>query len=225
MDPSGLMADAQFGWEAVRNGFWGAGYTGGTGWGTDSRPGWNTVNDRFSGDVRQIVRWNWTQYTDADGEEHTRGWWEKPWSTRPAQSPALETSGVYICSRPTNIVGWFSFANRFTRHYWIKTPTKEAGLGGVEGNVPGQDAPPDSPYLSSTRINSHAGQSTQPGASCDLVPDANPEIANQLLEEGRAMGSFTLTNNCYVFVETVIARATRSHEKYRKEFLNKPWRK
>jgi RHS repeat-associated protein len=98
-DPNGLMGaapDASQGWSDVSDGFWGSGNLGGKGWGSDPRPGRTIVNGQFLSDIRYTVRWQWTQYTDSQGEEHTYGWWEKSWNSQPRQD---EFAGFTIDSQ------------------------------------------------------------------------------------------------------------------------------
>jgi|GEM_PF-3688565 len=227
-DPNGMepYRGADQSWGDVSAGFWGSGYMGGNGWGNDPRPGQNIIQTRFQSDARYTVRWRWNQYYDEDQDiEITRGWWEKAWESPERPAPAFESGRVYWCKRPTNINGPFRVVNKIAYHFWIKTDQKEAGLGPAGGGVPGQEAPPDIPYFSFTSITDHTGQSEKPNATCELVPDADSQIANSELQIGKPMGRFTATNNCYVFSLNVIEKARKSHEKFVREFMRKPHRK
>ena len=119
----------------------------------------------------------------------------------------FEPGQVYLCTRLTQINGVFSFVNSVASHFWLRTDEKEAGLGPLGGGVPGQNAGPDSPYVSETSINNHQGESKKTGVSCEKVRGADPAIVNRELQIGKRMGLFTATNNCFTFVNRVIWKA------------------
>jgi RHS repeat-associated protein len=117
----------------------------------------------------------------------------------------FEPGKVYVCTRHTRVNGVFSIVNGVALHYWLRTDEKEAGLGDLNGDVPGAAA--ESTYVTWTAIVDHHGQSEEPGTSCEVAPDADPKIVNRLLEIGKPMGRFTLTNNCWQFVNNVLSAA------------------
>jgi RHS repeat-associated protein len=119
--------------------------------------------------------------------------------------PKFEPGRVYVCTRHTRFNGVFSIVNGVAVHYWLRTDEKEAGLGDLNGDVPGGAS--EMTYVTWTAIVDHHGQSEEPGASCEVDPNADPKIVNRLLEIGKPMGRFTLTNNCWQFVNNVLSEA------------------
>jgi RHS repeat-associated protein len=114
---------------------------------------------------------------------------------------------VYLCHRPVNLVGFFSFLNGYPSlfsHFWIKTNSVEAGLGNANVGVPGQNAPPDLP-LTKTVIVNHQGESTAPGATCSEVPDEDEDCVNKELQIGKSEGRFIPgINDCRTFANSVL---------------------
>ena len=99
---------------------------------------------------------------------------------------------VYLCHRPLNLVGFFSFLNNhpsLATHTWLKTESKEAGLGPATGTVPGQNAPADLPFVP-TAVVDHTGQSKAPNASCTAIPDEDESCVNEQLRLGKPEGRF-----------------------------------
>ena len=112
--------------------------------------------------------------------------------------------GVCVCSRPTRFNGGWQWAN-YTglSHNWIKTSTKEAGLGPAGGGVPGAGAP--DAIGSPTAINNHSGQYAQSGASYFTVTDVDEDCVNRMLEIGKPEGPFLPgINDCHTFVSNVL---------------------
>lgn len=89
-------------------------------------------------------------------------------------------------------------------HHWIKTNTREAGLGPYGGGVPGvpgqagaQGTSIDGPG-EPTSLNDHSGASLLPGAECTEVKDVDENCVNKMLKLGQYEGPFGIppTNNC-----------------------------
>jgi RHS repeat-associated protein len=114
---------------------------------------------------------------------------------------------VYLCHRPLNLVGFFSFLNNhpnLATHTWLKTESKEAGLGPATGTVPGQNAPADLPFVP-TAVVDHTGQSKAPNASCTAIPDEDESCVNEQLRLGKPEGRFVPgINDCSTFASDVL---------------------
>jgi RHS repeat-associated protein len=107
---------------------------------------------------------------------------------------------VYLCQQPAFGIAWNPID-----HYWIKTDTAEAGMGGAKGNEPGNqsgDLPGDP-----VQVVNHKGRSTQPNASCRKVDDEDENKVNQLLKIGRPLGHWWPTNQCQSFARGVLDQA------------------
>jgi hypothetical protein len=107
---------------------------------------------------------------------------------------------VQVCSQPA--FGWAPID-----HQWIKTDTKEAGMGpeGGDGNVGNEsgDMPGDP-----VEVTDHSGRHKQKGASCKTVKDVDEKTVNELLEIGRDLGKWGPTNQRQSFVQDVINQST-----------------
>lgn len=113
---------------------------------------------------------------------------------------------VYLCKRPNEIPQFDDVPILDDLpHKWLKTPTKEAGLGPLEGGVPGDEAP--ACECQWTSITNHAGESTQPGAVCREVKYIDEDCVNEALEIGEPKGRWLpLVNDCNTFANRVIAK-------------------
>jgi RHS repeat-associated protein len=90
-------------------------------------------------------------------------------------------------------------------HQWIRTSTKEGGLGPANGGVPGgPNAQSDSPYTTDTSINDHTGQGDMPGATCHEVPNVDEECVNRELSIGQGMGKWTPINQCQTVTTDIL---------------------
>jgi hypothetical protein len=93
------------------------------------------------------------------------------------------------------------------KHEWLRTPTKEAGLGQAGGGIPGQGPyrlSDNLPYVTQTEVTNHAGRGIQPGAVCKTAPGVKPSCVNPQLTIGQQKGRWTLSNQCQTFVNSVI---------------------
>lgn len=112
---------------------------------------------------------------------------------------------VKVCSRPVDlpVLGRLGIP-----HKWVKTDTKEAGLGPAGGGVPGEVAPAcdnSCPYIAKTEITNHSGQSSDPNASCETIANVDEGCVNRLLEVGQAQGPWAFGfNDCWTFADRVI---------------------
>ncbi|MFO1387701.1 RHS repeat-associated core domain-containing protein [Cellvibrio sp.] len=114
---------------------------------------------------------------------------------------------VTIYGRPTNLQGVFSFVNKSgIDHWWMKTDTREAGMGPDNGKVPGQEGGGDLPFMP-TQVVDHTGEFQMPGAH--VVPYNGPPLdekcVNDHLKIGTPTGPFIpFANDCHIFVIDVI---------------------
>jgi RHS repeat-associated protein len=112
---------------------------------------------------------------------------------------------VQRCRAPAQV------ANGAVDHHWIKTDTKEAGMGPAGGGNAGDQSA--SPYFSQTAITDHTGYSDpnskdwRSGTTCEDVPDADEDKVNELLDIGQPLGRWTGTNQCQSFADDVFWRA------------------
>lgn len=104
---------------------------------------------------------------------------------------------VYICRRAVDI-DWIpgGMAGSLPKHHWVKTDTREAGMGG-RCPVPGLECS-DTPY-SDTEVKDHAGQSKMPGVVCELQLNVDESCVNRALFPGRPTGSWNVFNQCNSF--------------------------
>jgi RHS repeat-associated protein len=107
---------------------------------------------------------------------------------------------VYICKQPA-----FGFSRNPIDHWWIKTDTREAGMGGTRGNEPGNESGdrPGDPV----QVTDHTGRNKQDNASCEKVDNVDEKKVNEQLELGRPLGRWGPTNQCQSFVRTVLGNA------------------
>jgi uncharacterized protein RhaS with RHS repeats len=88
-------------------------------------------------------------------------------------------------------------------HDWIKTDTKEAGMGPAGGGAEAGT----SPVGDQTEITDHTGRSSESGSTCEDVPDVDENKVNELLEIGKSTGPWGPTNNCKSFVDDVLRQS------------------
>ncbi|WP_428940601.1 RHS repeat domain-containing protein [Fontivita pretiosa] len=78
------------------------------------------------------------------------------------------------------------------KHCWIKTATKEAGMGPANGVPMGK-----SPCCGTqTEITNHTGESVRRGAKCTNVPGADENCVNNKLQIGKKTGEWAINNQC-----------------------------
>jgi RHS repeat-associated protein len=114
---------------------------------------------------------------------------------------------VYLCHRPVQLVGVFSFLNNYPNlvtHTWLMTNTVEAGLGRAQGTVPGQNAPADLPGIKVAVVD-HTGESKAPNASCSEIPNEDEDCVDKELRLGTPEGRFVPgVNDCGTFASRVL---------------------
>jgi RHS repeat-associated protein len=106
---------------------------------------------------------------------------------------------VLACKRKADLPWPLSMEN----HYWLKTDTYEAGMGGNGGQVPAQEGRSDWPY-SSTQTVDHSGQSSASNAFCQEIPKVNESCINDIIKPGQPTGRWTPLNQCHSFVNDAI---------------------
>jgi hypothetical protein len=91
-------------------------------------------------------------------------------------------------------------------HRWIKTSSKEAGMGPATGGVPqGKQFP----FGQKTTLNDHGGQSLQSDASCKEVPGVDEVCVNEMLKYGAATGRWLPPfNDCHDVAKQIIDACT-----------------
>ena len=92
-------------------------------------------------------------------------------------------------------------------HMWLRTESKEAGLGPVGGGVPGEgeyNIGDNSPYFTQTSVNDHSGRGDRAGSRCTPLPNVQSACANRMMNVGERRGLWTLGNTCRTFVFGVI---------------------
>ncbi len=108
---------------------------------------------------------------------------------------------VLLCHRPADL----PFPLNQFDHYWIKTDTLEAGMGGMRGGVPGQNGNSDRPY-DPTQTVDHSGQSNASNASCEKQNNVDEQCVNDLIRPGQPTGSWNPFNQCQSFAYSTINR-------------------
>ena len=110
---------------------------------------------------------------------------------------------VEVCHRPAQII------KGMVNHYWLKTETKEAGMGSDEvGDVKIGDKF-EMPYATKVFIVDHSNQTA---LICKERSDVDEDCVNASLDVGRYLGHFSLTNNCQTFVSRVIDKCLMYQE-------------
>lgn len=90
------------------------------------------------------------------------------------------------------------------RHCWLKTRSKEAGLGPAGGGAPEAETSPC--YCVQTRINSHDGQWQGQGVQCVDLVGCDEDCVNKELDVGKDKGTFGPCNNCNTLVEDILRK-------------------
>jgi hypothetical protein len=120
-----------------------------------------------------------------------------------ASAGAEPPPDVMFCQRPVRL----PVADKIgVQHHWLKTSHVEAGLGGVDGKVPG-DGDSALPF-SMTRINDHTGESLGPEARCVYVVGVDEACVDDKLAIGQLAGRWTPMNNCQTFVAEILEYCT-----------------
>ncbi len=109
--------------------------------------------------------------------------------------------GVELCKRTADL----PVARELElQHHWLRTGTKEAGMGAVDEGVPGERI--DLPFVTQTSVNDHSGQGDRPGSTCTQVPNVDEACVNRELELGKRTGRWTPLNQCQSYVSDVLEK-------------------
>jgi RHS repeat-associated protein len=114
---------------------------------------------------------------------------------------------VFLCQQPAFGISWNP-----VDHYWIKTDTVEAGMGGTRGLEPGNQA--GDRLGDPVQITDHSGRSKQPLASCKKIDNADENTVSDQLKIGRPLGNWGPTNQCQTFARGVINQNTPALESF-----------
>ncbi len=109
---------------------------------------------------------------------------------------------VQVCCREVNVPGvMVRIGNAVgTKHCWLKTDTKSAGMGPADdGELPG------SPCGTATKITDHSKETGE----CNEVYYVDEACVNKELEMGKSTGNWGLMNQCNSFVGGVISRCAK----------------
>ena len=122
---------------------------------------------------------------------------------------------VYRCCTVADIPG--NVLN--FKHCWLKTDTREAGLGNLDVGQPAGQAVPnnecagDGPVVQ-TQVVDHTGQSVKrPGTICTEIPDVDEQCVNDAIFTDRrgygvTQGSWTPWNQCNTFASGVLRKCS-----------------
>jgi len=139
--------------------------------------------------------------SDAKGSSN---WNDIDWgkTSTPEQSASGHSSPVERCSRVADP----PLGNLGVEHQWLRTDSKEAGMGPANGEVPGVESGRISDNLpyTDTRINDHTGEGDKPGSHCEPVNNVDAECVNEELEIGKELGAWSAWNNCNTFANEVL---------------------
>jgi len=108
---------------------------------------------------------------------------------------------VEICKRKPKTDWWL--VNNSGKHWWIRTSTKEAGMGPDNGSVPGNNV--DSPCGTKTTWNDHTGEGDKPGSRCYTVTGCTEACVNAALPIGTKTGTWCpKINDCNTSIAKVL---------------------
>lgn len=86
------------------------------------------------------------------------------------------------------------------QHCWIKTDTKEAGMG------PAEEGPlPANPLGVDTEITDHSNET---GGECETIQTVDEACVNEQLQIGKSTGSWWPWNNCNTFAREVLSKCS-----------------
>ncbi len=105
---------------------------------------------------------------------------------------------VEDCYRKAQIMGGI------VNHHWIKTDTKIAGMGsGIsEGQIGDRF---EAPYTTHVFVIDHSDQVAK---ICKEIKDVDEDCVNAELDVGKALGRFSLINNCQTYVSSVLRKCS-----------------
>lgn len=112
--------------------------------------------------------------------------------------------GVELCKGPMDVpiaraVG--------LKHHWLRTSTREAGLGRADETVP--DHRLKLPFIVPTQLNDHTGRGERSDSKCTRVENVDEACVNRELEQlGKPLGIWTPTNQCQVYAASVLEQCS-----------------
>jgi RHS repeat-associated protein len=107
---------------------------------------------------------------------------------------------VYLCEMS------FLYSWNPIKHQWIKTDSKEAGMGPIKSDC-WEDPMSDIPY-DSVQICDHSKFTNDPGVVCYKQEYIDENKVNELLEIGTPLGRWSAWNNCHTFAALVLEEAS-----------------
>jgi RHS repeat-associated protein len=107
---------------------------------------------------------------------------------------------VEVCERDVDIWWVPSWA---PNHRWIRTSSKEAGMGPQGCGDLGYTYPY---YTPNTEICDHSGQGDMSGSKCEAQECIDETCVNNELTLGKTSGKWSLSNNCWTFVASVLKK-------------------
>lgn len=111
-------------------------------------------------------------------------------------------TGVQVCSRPVDIP-----VAEYTGlpHKWLKTSSKEVGMGPKGGGVPGHAGGRNGYPLGPTSLNDHTGEHEGVLSVCTDVPDVDEDCVDRELEIGKPTGPWVPSlNDCHTTVDRIL---------------------
>lgn len=150
----------------------------------------------LKGDKYNIFRWyraSWGRYTQADpiGRHGDPNLYTYVLGNPTRYIDPLGLR-VYRCCTVADIPGNVS---NF-KHCWLKTETREAGLGNLDVGQPAGQAVPnnecaDDPPFVQTQVVDHTGESVRrPGTKCTEIPDVDEQCVNdEVFTNSRGYGT------------------------------------
>ncbi|MCG8016751.1 MAG: hypothetical protein JAY97_11085 [Candidatus Thiodiazotropha sp. 'RUGA'] len=104
---------------------------------------------------------------------------------------------VQICCRPAQI------AKGLVEHCWVRTDSKDVGLGGNPDVLPGEAY--ESPYATETYVIDHSKDTPE---YCRTMNNVNEPCVNGILDDelNKSQGGFGLHNNCQSYAYSVVNR-------------------
>jgi hypothetical protein len=120
-------------------------------------------------------------------------------SARDAKRSAAGKAPVLLCERPADLPlnGALGLS-----HWWLRTPTKEMGMGLKGGGVPGHAGGPSGYPGAPTTLNDHKGEVA---TSCARLDDVDPECIDRALVLGKDTGRWLPpVNDCHTTVQKIV---------------------
>jgi RHS repeat-associated protein len=122
--------------------------------------------------------------------------------------PAGEACPVQLCQRGAELPGGALMDKVFgARHWWIKTPNLETGMGKRGAGVPGLEGSETADTLMTT-MNDHSGQADAPESQCRAICGVDLAKVEHLARTGRPTGVWIpLVNDCNNVIEDILRQS------------------